>query len=215
MAAPKSPYRKLTRMSRSIGLMTQLWLGPDHLLQVQSTGYTETYQRFYFRDIQALQVVHGDRRLYYGLTFAGIGLIASLIALAAEGEWPVFAIIWGVLLPLLLWNHFLGAGCRVVVVTAVQQERFPSLSRLPKTRRVLAELKPLIEAAQSDLTSPKVAAATVPAATAPVDVAPPLLDPMLATGQPPSLDAPPVVAAPLASSARPEPPALPPSLPAS
>lgn len=211
MAAPKSPYRKLTRMSRGIGLMTQLWLGPDHLLQVQSTGYTETYQRFYLRDIQALQVVHGDRRLYYGLTFAGIGLIASLIALAAEGEWPVFAIIWGVLLPLLLWNHLLGPGCRVVIITAVQQERIPSLSRLPKTRRVLAELKPLIEAAQSDLTQLKSSftPAAVPA-PAGADGAPPVLAASEAGAEPPLVSA----SAPTSPPARTEPPALPPPLPA-
>lgn len=206
MAAPKSPYRKLTRMSRGIGLMTQLWLGPDHLLQVQSTGYTETYQRFYLRDIQALQVVHGDRRLYYGLTFAGIGLIASLIALAAEGEWPVFAIIWGVLLPLLLWNHLLGPGCRVVIITAVQQERIPSLSRLPKTRRVLAELKPLIEAAQSDLTQLKSSSS----ADAAGEGAPPVLAASEAGAEPPLVSA----SAPTSPPARTEPPALPPPLPA-
>ena len=211
MAAPKSPYRKLTRMSRGIGLMTQLWLGPDHLLQVQSTGYTETYQRFYLRDIQALQVVHGDRRLYYGLTFAGIGLIASLIALAAEGEWPVFAIIWGVLLPLLLWNHLLGPGCRVVIITAVQQERIPSLSRLPKTRRVLTELKPLIEAAQSDLTQLK--SSFTPAfmsASAAGEGAPPVLAASEAGAEPPLVSA----SAPTSPPARTEPPALPPPLPA-
>lgn len=212
MAAPKSPYRKLTRMSRGVGLMTQLWLGPDHLLQVQSTGYTETYQRFYLRDIQALQVVHGDRRLYYGLTFAGIGLIASLIGLAAEGEWPVYAIIWGVLLPLLLWNQLLGPGCRVVVITAVQQERLPSLSRLPKTRRVLAELKPLIEAAQSDLTQLKSSSSVSAAVPAPLasDGAPPLLEPSAAGAEPPLVSAP----APTSPLARTEPPALPPPLPA-
>lgn len=206
MAAPKSPYRKLTRMSRGIGLMTQLWLGPDHLLQVQSTGYTETYQRFYLRDIQALQVVHGDRRLYYGLTFAGIGLIASLIALAAEGEWPVFAIIWGVLLPLLLWNHLLGPGCRVVIITAVQQERIPSLSRLPKTRRVLTELKPLIEAAQSDLTQLKSSSS----ADAAGEGAPPVLASSEAGAEPPLVSS----SAPTLPPARTEPPALPPPLPA-
>ena len=56
-----------------------------------------------------------------------------------------------VAVPFFIWNHLLGEGCRVVMVTAVQQEKVPSLSRLPKTRRVLAELKGLIEAAQADL----------------------------------------------------------------
>ena len=33
-----------------------LWLGADHLLQGEHTGYTEEYKRFYFRDIQGITV---------------------------------------------------------------------------------------------------------------------------------------------------------------
>lgn len=29
-----------------------LWAGPDHLLLVMSTGVSETYRRFYYRDIR-------------------------------------------------------------------------------------------------------------------------------------------------------------------
>ena len=31
-----------------------VWMARDHLLLVSRTGYTETYKRFYFRDIQAV-----------------------------------------------------------------------------------------------------------------------------------------------------------------
>ena len=31
-----------------------LWVGKDHLLCIDTNGYTETYKRFYFRDIQAV-----------------------------------------------------------------------------------------------------------------------------------------------------------------
>ncbi len=33
-----------------------LWMGADHLLLVDRTGYTESYKRFYFADIQAIVV---------------------------------------------------------------------------------------------------------------------------------------------------------------
>ncbi|WP_438479663.1 hypothetical protein [Oleiharenicola lentus] len=178
-------YRKLTRMRRTIGMMAQLWLGPDHLLQVQSTGYTEKYQRFYLRDIQSLQVVHTARRLYIALTFGAIALIAVLIAIGNYAQWPVYAWIAGLIAPFLVWNQVLGPCCRVVIVTAVQQEKLPALSRLAKTRRVIAELQPLIEGAQADLVAP---------AATPVSN--------------PSPEVPPVSLSP-----RNEPPALPPPLP--
>lgn len=163
MAAPtpKLPpaYRKLTRMHRGIGAMSQLWLGGDHLLQVMSTGYTESYRRFYLRDIQSLLIVHTARRTYLAVTLSVLVLIVALILNSAGGGLAGFAILAGVFFPFFLWNHLLGAGCRVVIITAVQQENVPSLSRLPKTRRILRELKPLIETAQADLVSASPAAA--------------------------------------------------------
>jgi hypothetical protein len=44
-----------------------LWLGADHLLQVEHTGYTEEYKRFYFRDIQGITVQKDNRFLYWWL----------------------------------------------------------------------------------------------------------------------------------------------------
>jgi len=46
-------YHRLTRaLPRPVrphfGGSTSLWLGKDHLLSIDSTGYTESYKRFYF-----------------------------------------------------------------------------------------------------------------------------------------------------------------------
>lgn len=155
MAASLPPplYRKLTRMHRGVGVMTQLWLGGDHLLHVSSTGYTESYRRCYLRDIQSMLIVHTGRRTYTALTLLVLMAIVGVILRANNSGTGGYGLLAGVFLPLLVWNHLLGAGCRVVIVTAVQQERVPSFSRLPKTRRIIAGLKPLIEAAQADLGS--------------------------------------------------------------
>jgi len=183
---PPPIYRKLTRMHRGIGMMTQLWLGGDHLLHVVSTGYTETYRRFYLRDIQTMLLVHTARRTYFALTLAVLLLITASIVYAADGGPLAYGIAAVIFLPLFVWNHLLGVGCRVVVVTAVQQERVASFCRLPKTRRIIEELKPLIETAQAGL-----------------DVGP---DPLAATEDSPPVS--PEVASPL-------PPPLPPPLPSS
>ena len=157
-------YRKLTRLHRGIGLMSHLWLGDDHLLHVTSTGYTESYRRCYLREIQTMLIVHTARRTYLALTLAVLMLIVMLIIRSADGGWVAYAMMTAIFLPLLLWNHLLGTGCRVVIITAVQQEKVSSLSRLPRTRRIIAQLKPLIEAAQSDLEPAQEAATAAPRA---------------------------------------------------
>ena len=46
------------------------WPGKDHLLCVDTSGYTETYQRFYFRDIQTVILMASNRR---GMLELGVG----------------------------------------------------------------------------------------------------------------------------------------------
>ncbi len=178
--APVPAYRKLTRMHRTLGAMSQLWLGPDHLLHVQSTGYTESYRRFYLRDIQCMLVVHTGRRTYLAITLAAIALIIVAFMTQMGAGVVGFSILAAIFLPLFLWNHWLGPGCRVVVVTAVQQENVASLCRLPKTRRVLGEVRTLIEAAQADLVADPATAVAAPAAAAGTtpSIPPPLPPPL-------------------------------------
>ena len=181
-STPPPVYRKLTRMHRGVGVLTQLWLGRDHLLHVMSTGYTETYRRFYLRDIQSILIVHTARRTYLALALTGPVMIGLAILVSAGAGPAGYGILAAAFLPFFLWNHLLGAGCRVVIITAVQQEKVPALSRLPKTRRILAELRPRIEAAQADLVSTPVAVAVDRPAPVPDEtvrsVPPPLPPPL-------------------------------------
>ena len=179
-SSPAIVYRKLTGLHRGFGVMSQLWLGGDHLLHLTSTGYTETYRRCYLRDIQSMLIVHTARRTYLAIILVVLMWIIAMVMLVKGSGWGGYAILTAAFFPFFLWNYFLGAGCRVVVITAVQQERVPSLSRLPKTRRIIAELKPLIEAAQVELMAPPLEEPMVEAsaATIPVEI-PPLLPPPL------------------------------------
>ena len=49
-------YRKMPGTGGGLFHRSTLWLGPDHLLLVQSTPVSETYRRFYFRSIQNVTV---------------------------------------------------------------------------------------------------------------------------------------------------------------
>ena len=158
--------------------MSQLWLGDDHLLHVTSTGYTENYRRSYLRDIHSMLIVHTARRTYIAVMLVLLMIGAAAIMSMADSGWVGYSVLGGIFSIFFIWNHLRGEGCRVVVITAVQQEKIPSLSRLPKTRKVIAELKPLIEAAQADFIS-------VPSAPPVIDP-PPLVDSSL----PPPLPSP-------------------------
>lgn len=128
----------------------RLWLGPDHLLQVASTAVGERYRRFYFADIQAFVLRRSRSRFWWGLFWLVLTIGAGVLVLAmdepiARGFFggTAGACALGCLLSLLF-----GRNCLCTVRTAVQTEEVPSLRRLRVARKVLARLRPLIEASQ-------------------------------------------------------------------
>jgi hypothetical protein len=186
-------YLRLTRdrSTRAISIASHsrssLWLGEDHLLLVQGSGFNEGYKRFYFRDIQAFTVRQTGRRTGWNLVLGVLLILFVLLGLALAGDMgtggtivymSIFMVILGI--PLLV-NNLLGQACKCWVQTAVQTEELPSLSRVRRTQKVLARIRPLIAAAQGQFTAAEVAArlqeaattgpAAVPAA-APVEPAP-------------------------------------------
>lgn len=132
----------------------RLWLGDDHLLQVEASGgYSETYKRFYFRDIQAICLQASKSWLVANIVLGGLTGLFALWWLSAEGEAGKISlgIITGVLLLLLILNLVRGSSCTCYLKTAVHLEELPSLRRRRNAEKVLARLKPLIESAQGGL----------------------------------------------------------------
>jgi hypothetical protein len=187
-------YKRLTRergpAEFSIFAMTRssLWLGDDHLLLVASTGYSETYKRFFFRDIQAFTVCKTKTRLVWNWILGILLALAALIIWAASynsGDLTgaivaasIVLVVFGI--PLLL-NNLFGPTCACQIRTAVQTEDLPSLSRVRKTQKVMALIRPMIIAAQGQLTGDEVSARlretvlSSPAATAWTGNIPPLI----------------------------------------
>ena len=164
-------YQRLTRSrTRRTGMLaafatrSSLWLGKDHLLCADSTGYSETYRRFYFRDIQVITLVATKRRAFWNWTFGALTvlILGSLVFYLLAATMPGATIQTGVVLLgvgggsfyalALLVNNLLGPACKSFIRTAVQVEELPSLCRVRRTRKVLARLRPLIVAAQGQLT---------------------------------------------------------------
>jgi hypothetical protein len=175
MPKPAPLYTRLTKRSASVATYSSLWLAADHLLVVTSTGYTEEYRRLRLADIKGFFVTKSDWRLAWGIPW-GIAVVFSAGGIAntlISGGTPLWSVLFfGLSLGVLAWNHLLGPGCSVFVVTGVQTVKLPSLYRRPKARKVLAKLEPLIAAAQADL-APSRSETAETAGAAPVNSTPP------------------------------------------
>ena len=114
-----------------------LWLGTDHLLSIDSTGYTENYKRFYFRDIQAITIektrIWQIWNFIWGTAvFIFIVLVVTTKPAGSPSGWSsdeiVSGIVFGGLTMLftlfLLINLLWGATCKCFLRTAVQIEEF-------------------------------------------------------------------------------------------
>lgn len=152
----KSPgYKRLrgrgARGPLSLG-RSILYLGTDHLLVIDTSGVSETYKRFYFRDIQAF-LIRPTMMRWLGLAvLAFVAVFLAALGLAIGGYEPLY---WGtpagVMALFMLVYYAKGPSCAVYLKTAVHTEALPSLNRRPRAERTLATLRPLIEAAQADI----------------------------------------------------------------
>lgn len=173
---PEITYQRLTRagsrraFSVAFQSRSSLWLGTDHLLCIDSNRFVENYKRFYFRDIQAIIICKSNRRAIWNaiLTVPVFGCLLGLLGTLTSsdhdnkefGSLVVLGFL-AIFLLVMLVNTLRGMGCNCYLRTAVQVEELPSLRRLPKTRKVMAKLRPLIAAAQGGELSAEAAAAQV------------------------------------------------------
>ena len=166
MAKPAKLYTRLTRNAASFGSYASLWLAPDHLMIVRSTGYNENYSRLQLADLKGIFLTETDRRMWWGIFWGVVGGwpgVALAITLLNR-DTPIVSAIFFVIGAIgFVWNHLLGRGCRAYVLTGVQTAELPSLVRIKKARRIIARVQPLIAAAQADLVAPVPAMPVAPA----------------------------------------------------
>ena len=136
---------------------SRLWLARDHLLDIETAGFSESYKRFYYRDIQALVIRKSERRLHWNIgllcCFAFFVLIGSLgFSTAGNMVGHIICLSIGGLAALgMLINGLLGPTCEVHLKTRVQLEALPSLKRMRTVKKTLQLLKPRILEGQGSL----------------------------------------------------------------
>lgn len=152
-------YKKLPgRGLRREGFITfartycTLWLANDHILSIDHRVFSESYRRFYFRDIQAMIIQRTNRGKVWNIILAVLTGLSALIAMRV-GEYATvsWVIISGILGVLLFVNWLRGPTCKCHILTAVQREILPSLGRLKTAEKVTPSLKRLIEKTQGQL----------------------------------------------------------------
>ena len=182
MPADRVNYRPLGRRARdpfalAIAASYRLFLGDDHLLHVSNQRFTESYKRFYFRDIQALVWTQNGRRNTYNLILLLCGFGAALLSLALGAADPATGVISMIVFVLLLGgagavNTARGPTCICHIKTAVHTERLASIRRVRTAESVFAQVSPLITAAQGEWTEAVPQAAGTPPAEPPLAVLP-------------------------------------------
>ncbi|MGQ9591846.1 MAG: hypothetical protein ACUVYA_16320 [Planctomycetota bacterium] len=151
---------------------TRLWLGKDHLLLVETTGYSERYKRFYYRDIRAINVARTNRGERWTAVYAFLFIGFLVLALAAtnatarrgrrEPEHVFAAIAFAIPSALFLAgavaNLILGPTAVCRLRTAVQTAELGPLNRVRRADKALRRIRPLIAAAQGELSPDEVQA---------------------------------------------------------
>lgn len=147
-------YQKLPGRGRGVLSYHTLWLGPGHLLAVESSGYRETYTRVELNDIQAIVVRRTNTMFVRAAVVGSIFLLLVLASAATEyGARVGWGIMAGLVFPFLLLDLVLGPTCEAELRTPVQLLVLKSLRRWRKAQKALDRLSPLIEETQGLLLS--------------------------------------------------------------
>jgi hypothetical protein len=185
MAKKEKEYRRVYGKARrflGLGYTSSLWLGKDHVLCIHSSRYVELYNRFYYRDIQAV-ITRKTRQREIGSAVLGLlAMSAALVAVSTKGDGAIVA--WsgaGLLVVSLLIQWLRGPTCVCHLRTAAHLMELPSLNRLRTARKAINTLQPLIAEAQGTLSAEEWQAKAVELASAPQ---PSMITPAVQAAQP-------------------------------
>lgn len=158
MAEHSTTYEKFPGKHRKFVGTDRLWFGQDHLLLVSSTGISEDYKRFYFKDIQAFNIIKTRNHMILmiiGFLLLGItaGLSVWLYKLDNHNAEMLIpgSIIGFIFICYLAWLFIKGPSCKSFVYSSVQKERLTPLKTIKKARKFLGIILPKIEASQGTM----------------------------------------------------------------
>ncbi len=134
------------------GIRASIWTGEDHLLCLYSTGLSEDYRRFYYRDIQAITTQQTSQYKIEIVILVLLSMVLAYPSIILSGiPATIFMIITGLFMAFLIVHVLRGPTCTCYLYTAVSKEELPSLNRLKNAVTSLDIITPLIEEVQGRL----------------------------------------------------------------
>ena len=145
-------YRRLP--GRIMGFMRcpSAWIADDHILLIGGTRFAETYQRVYFRDLQALVI---RRKPRFVMQWPYVLLAPFLLFLffgpVSARALPVTSVVLIVIASIAIVSFRF--GCYLDLATAVGNIPVRSVAFAWTARRFAARVAPLVSASQAPATS--------------------------------------------------------------
>jgi hypothetical protein len=174
-------YRRLPGKKRSFGHWRTLWMGEDHLLAVDSNGYSEDYVRYHYKDIMAV-ITRRTAGMWVGngilATALGVCLLVLFTSLGdGATPWAVTMTVFSALLLAgILVNTLRGPTCRCHILMPLGIRELPTLRRIKTVRKTLDRLRPFIGERQGTIVPDYTFARSVPPTAEPLPMS---IEPLL------------------------------------
>jgi len=148
-------YKRLPGRKRKFVGKDTIWAGADHMLLVESTGMSEDYKRFYYKDIQSISITRTKTEIIKNSFISVLALLFFLMAssfLKSEEGLSIFLfIISSVFFLFLIINLIQGASCICWITTAVQRIKLKPVNRCRQAVKMMTIIGPRIEQVQGVL----------------------------------------------------------------
>jgi hypothetical protein len=150
MSDKNNPYRRLK--GTALFESNRLYAGQDHLLSIRNHFFSEEYLRFYYRDIQAIITRKTIVGKVINICLLIVFTLFILPAFLLSGGWAVFfSLIASVFFIFLVINLIKGPTAICHIQTLVQTARLTAIKRMRGAKKIITQLKPLIEQSQGIL----------------------------------------------------------------
>jgi len=131
-----------------------VWLFSDHVLSIRNMRFLEEYARYYYKDIQAIEVRRAPRfcfPLWMVCVFLLLGVLGLIFLFRAPHI--VATVSFGVLLVLAGFNAYRSffQSCVCHIVTAVSTDAIPAMFRIKATHRTVEMIRDRVTAVQGAL----------------------------------------------------------------
>lgn len=165
MNEPPIHYTKLPGPGFGWTGRARLWLAEDHLLEVNSTFFTERYHRYFLGDIRSVFAQRTKTGLYWNIALGVLTVLGLLLAggfywggtKVPDEDGRIALWVFGgmvaslalVFLVALIVNALFGPTCRFYIQTTAGTRLLAAPTRLRRAGRLLAKIVPHIESVQS------------------------------------------------------------------